>query len=59
MKIITSSNMPSGATVDLSTSYSSMVVFLNDSWRLSLSIVSLVITFIAAPKSLRVLETTM
>lgn len=49
--------MSSGATMDLPVIGSIVVVFLRDPWRLSLSIVALVMKFIAAPKSMRVLGT--
>lgn len=59
METITSSTTPSGATVDLSTICKTVAVFLNDPWRFSLSIVSLFVTLMAAPRSIKVWGTMM
>jgi len=57
METITSSTIPSGITVERSASYNTVVVFLKEPWRLSLSIVSFVITLMAAPRSIKVCGT--
>jgi len=51
---IVSSNIPLGFTFDLSASWSTMGVSLKDTWRFNINMVSLVIKFIEAPKSVRV-----
>jgi hypothetical protein len=47
-------NTPLEFIVDLSTSWSIVGVCLNNPWRFNLSIVYLVMTFMAAPKSMKV-----
>jgi len=53
METMTSSMKPSAVTIDLSASCNTMVVFLKDIWRLRLSMVSVVMTLISAPKLMR------
>ena len=57
MYTITSSTIPSGVTVEQSASYITVVVFLNEPWRLSLSMVSLIITLMEALRSIIVFGT--
>ena len=54
METITLSTIPSGVMVEQSANYSTVVVFLKEPWRLSLSIVSFVITLMVAPRSIKV-----
>jgi len=54
IETITSSTTPSGAALDLFASYNIVVVFINDHWGFNLSMVSIVITLMAAPRSIKV-----
>jgi len=45
------------ASLGLNTSYNTIMVFLKEPWRLSLSIVSLVITLMVAPRSIKICGT--
>jgi len=54
---ITSSTISSRVMVEQSTSYNTIVVFLKKLWRLSLSIVSFVITLMVAPRSIELCGT--
>lgn len=56
---ITTSITPSGATVDLSTSCNTIVVFCKAPWSLSFIIFSLAMIFIIAPRSMNVLWITL
>ena len=51
---MTSSTIPSGVTVEQSTNCSTVEVFLREPWRLNFSIMSLAITLMAAPRSIKV-----
>ena len=57
METITSSTIPSGLAVEWSASCQTIVVFLNEPWRLSFSMVSLVITLMTIPRSIRLCGT--
>jgi len=54
METIKSSTIPSGVMVEQFANCYTVVVFLREPWRLTLSIVSLIITLMVAPRSIRV-----
>lgn len=59
METIKSSTTPLGDIVDLSTTCNTIMVFLKAPWRLSFNMVSIFITLIVAPRSIKVLGTIM